>query len=275
MTDLDSVLADRLRSVGLAPADFGDPADAWRNLHQRFGRRITLIDRYALEAAHRGIHSDQLDADTRGRLQAETLRAQFPGMEFTSGSERADGAIEVVAYDDRWPVRFAEWRARLALALGSAAIRIEHVGSTAVPGVAAKPIVDILVSVGDVEDEPAYLAAIESTGVQLRLREQGHRYLRPPPDRPREVHVHVCGAGSAWERDHLLFRDYLQAHPAARLAYAELKQDLAQRYPDDRLAYTDAKSAFILDALDDAAAWATRAGWRPGSWAQAHLDPQP
>lgn len=96
------MLADWLRSVGLDPTAFGDPGDAWRRLHERYGRRATLIDRYALEAAHRGIGPDQLDADTRARLRAETLRAQFPDMEFTIGSARADGAIEVTAYDDRW-----------------------------------------------------------------------------------------------------------------------------------------------------------------------------
>jgi len=75
------------------------------------------------------------------------------------------------------------------------------------------------------------------------------------------VHVHVCEAGSAWERGHLLFRDYLRAHPAARDAYAELKRELAQRYPNDRLAYTDAKSVFILDTLAAATAWAGSVGW--------------
>lgn len=89
------------------------------------------------EAAHRGIHPDQLDHATHAHLQAETLRAQFPDMEFTSGSQRTDGTIEETAYDDSWPARFAEWRARLAVELGPVAIRIEHVGSTAVPGLAA------------------------------------------------------------------------------------------------------------------------------------------
>ncbi|MBA2263538.1 MAG: hypothetical protein H0W10_02625 [Chloroflexi bacterium] len=101
MTEVDAILADRLRSVGLDPAAFGDPGDAWRRLQESFGRRITLIDRYALEAAHRGIHPERLEADTRTRLQAETLRAQYPDMEFTAGSERSDGAIEVAAYDER------------------------------------------------------------------------------------------------------------------------------------------------------------------------------
>jgi GrpB-like predicted nucleotidyltransferase (UPF0157 family) len=261
MSDLDPVLADRLRSLGLNPVAFGDPAAAWRRLHERFGRRVTLIDRYALEAACRGVEPDELDAAARARLQAETLRIQFPEMMFTTGSTRAGDAIEVIAYDEHWPMRFAEWRTRLAAALGVVAVRIEHVGSTAVPGLDAKPIIDIGVTVADTEDEAAYVPAIESTGLQLRAREPGHRYFRPPADRPRDVHVHVCAAGSAWEREHLLFRDYLRAHPAARQAYAELKRDLAERYPDDRLAYTDAKSAFILDALDDAAAWAISRGW--------------
>lgn len=261
MTALEGQLAARLRSIGLDPEAFGDPAEAWRRLHERYGRRATLIDRYALEAAHRGIGPDQLDADTRARLRAETLHAQFPDMEFTAGSARADDAIEVTAYDDRWPARFAEWRARLATALGPVALRIEHVGSTAVSGLAAKPIIDIQVSVPNTEDEAAYRSAIESTGLQLRAREPGHRYFRPPADRPREVHVHVCAAGSAWEREHLLFRDYLRAHPAARQAYAELKRDLSRRYSDDRLAYTDAKSAFILDTLDAANIWAAAEGW--------------
>jgi len=262
MTEVDPALADRLQQVGLDPTTFGDPGDAWRRLHERFGRRITLIDRYALEAAHRGIQPDQIDAETRAHLQAETLRAQSPDMEFTTGSERSDGMIEVAAYDNRWPVRFAEWRARLAAELGPVAIRIEHVGSTAVPGLAAKPIVDIDVSVADTEDEEAYVPALEACGLKLRFREPGHRYFRPPADRPREVHVHVCGAGSAWERNHLLFRDFLRSHPAARDGYAELKQQLATRYASDRLAYTDAKSAFILDALEAAGEWAMEVGWR-------------
>lgn len=261
MTKLDPTLKDRMGIVGLDPRALGDPADAWRRLHERFGPRITLIDRYALEAAHLGIEPDELDADTRTRLRSETLRAQFPDLELTDGSERKDGAISVVAYDDRWPTRFSEWHERLSSALGAAAVRIDHVGSTAVPGLAAKPIVDVQVSVADTANEPAYLAAVESTGVLLRAREPGHRYLRPPTDRPRDVHIHVCDAGSAWERNHLLFRDYLRAHPIARDAYGDLKRGLAERYPDDRLAYTDAKSAFILDALDEAAAWSARTGW--------------
>jgi GrpB-like predicted nucleotidyltransferase (UPF0157 family) len=258
---LSASLRERLQAVGVDPSDLRDPADAWHRLRERFGRRVTLVERYALEAAHRGIRPDELDDETRERLGAETLRVQFPGIELVTGSERRDESIEVVPYDEHWPERFAEWRDRLAAALGPAAVRIEHVGSTGVPGLAAKPIIDIQVSVGDTEEEAAYVAAIEGCDLLLRSREPGHRYFRPPAHLPREVHVHVCDAGSAWERNHLLFRDYLRAHPAAGGAYAAVKHQLAGRYPADRLACTDAKSNFILDALEAARAWAARTGW--------------
>jgi GrpB-like predicted nucleotidyltransferase (UPF0157 family) len=147
-------------------------------------------------------------------------------------------------------------RARLA------ALRIEHVGSTAVPGLPAKPIVDVQVSVHDVEDESSYAPAIEGLGVALRSRDLGHRYFRPAGDLPRTVQIHVIEAGSEWEREHLLFRDFLRADEGTRTRYGRLKLELAVRYREDRLAYTDAKTAFILDALEDAEGWAARVAWR-------------
>lgn len=166
--------------------------------------------------------------------------------------------------DPDWSATYESWRSRLARALASAAVRIEHVGSTAVPGLPAKPVIDVQVSVADVADEPAYLPALESLGLQLRAREDGHRYLRPLPHRPREVHVHVCAAGSDWEREHLLFRDYLRGHEAARTAYAAVKAEAVVTWADDRLAYTDAKGAVIRDLLRDAEEWAGGTGWALG-----------
>jgi hypothetical protein len=125
----------------------------------------------------------------------------------------------------------------------------------------AKPIVDVQVSVRDVEDEASYVSAIEELGVSLRFREPEHRYFRPAGDEPRTVQIHVCTAGGEWEREHLLFRDYLRAHPEARSAYARLKQELGERYRDDRLAYNEGKTDFVLDTLTDARAWAERTGW--------------
>jgi len=261
MVALDPTLVERLREVGLEPERLGDPADAWRRLRDQFGPRITLVDRYMLEAMQLGVVPDDLPGEVRDRLAAEVLPIQFPGIEFAPGSIRSvSDPIEVLPYDPTWPTRFGTYRRRLADELGSVAVRIEHVGSTAVPGLAAKPIVDIQVSVKDPEDE-SYLAGVERAAAELRMREPGHRYFRPAGSRPRDVQVHVCEDGSSWERNHLLFRDYLRAHDPVRDSYASLKLGLAVRYRDDRLAYNDAKSAFILDVLDDARAWAERTGW--------------
>jgi GrpB-like predicted nucleotidyltransferase (UPF0157 family) len=176
--------------------------------------------------------------------------------------------IELSPYDEAWPRRFEELRARLAQALGSNAKRIDHVGSSAVPGLIAKPIIDIQISVDDVEDEASYREAIERAGFELRWIEPHHRYFRPPPEQPRTAHVHVCSVGSQWERDHLVFRDYLRAHPETAAAYAELKLRLAGEYRTDRIGYTDAKTDFIEGVLRLAAEtekWASQTGWAPKS----------
>jgi GrpB-like predicted nucleotidyltransferase (UPF0157 family) len=179
------------------------------------------------------------------------------------GSERPDDPIEIVTYDLDWPDRFEDIRARLAAALGPTALRIDHVGSTAVPGLAAKPVIDVQVSVPDVEDEAAYKDAIEGLGFELRWIEPGHRYFRPPPELPRLAQIHVCTIGSQWERIHLLFRDYLRTHGETRKEYKELKWRLATEYRDDRIGYTDAKSPFIEATLAAAEEWAKQTGWKP------------
>jgi GrpB-like predicted nucleotidyltransferase (UPF0157 family) len=161
-----------------------------------------------------------------------------------------------------WPDQFEDIRSRLTVALGGSP-RIEHIGSTSIPGIAAKAIIDILVSVADLSDEASYVAAIESVGVTLRMREPdlGHVYFRNTT--PRTMHIHVCQTGSKWERDHLLFRDYLRTHPEKARRYEELKLAAAERYRDDRIAYTEAKGPLIETILADAMEWAARTGWRP------------
>jgi GrpB-like predicted nucleotidyltransferase (UPF0157 family) len=178
------------------------------------------------------------------------------GVELIGGTERRE--IRVVDPDTAWPLRFAEQRERIAGALGSAAIRIDQVGSTAVPGLAAKSIVDIQVSVPDVEDEDAYADRLVAAGYRLRVREPGHRMLRTGA---LDVHVHVCSAGSGWERQHLLFRDWLRHDAADRSAYASLKRDLAGRDWDDMNQYADAKGGLIAEITARAEAWATATGW--------------
>lgn len=262
---MEAALEARLRSVGVDPDNFGDPAAAWRRLHDRYGTRATLLDRYALEAASRGLSVDQLDREVRDRLTMEVLGAHMPGFELVGGSQRRQrDPVAIVPYDPAWPARFAAWRERLAGALGPVARRIDHIGSTAVPRLPAKPVIDIQVSVPDVDDEAAFVPAIERLGVALRSRELGHRYFRPAGHRAREVQVHVCPAGSEWERRHLLFRDYLGADAPTREAYAALKRQMADRYRDDRIAYTEGKTSFILNAMERAERWATETGWRVG-----------
>ncbi len=240
---MDDVLRSRLAAAGVASVE--DPEAAFEALQAAEGDGATLFDRYAIEAASLGV--PELDAEARRRAALHFYGLQWEGFEVV-GSPR-DDPIEVVDYDPAWPERFAEWRDRLAVALGPVAARIEHVGSTAVPGLAAKPILDIQVSVEDLSDEYAYVPALASLGLELRSRDAEHRYIRPVPDRPREVHVHVCAVDSQWERDHLRFRDLLRSDDELRDAYDDLKRRLVIDHADDRLAYTERKTAFITAAL--------------------------
>jgi GrpB-like predicted nucleotidyltransferase (UPF0157 family) len=141
------------------------------------------------------------------------------------GPERRE--IRLRDYDPRWATIFKRHAAIIAHALGSAALRIEHVGSTAVPGLAAKPIVDVLLIVADSSDEPAYLAKMEAAGYVLRVREPAyheHRMFRTPE---LDVHVHVFSRNSAEAARMLRFRDRLRASAADRRLYEDTKRRLA------------------------------------------------
>ncbi len=154
---------------------------------------------------------------------------------------REEREVVIVDYSPAWPLRFEEERQRIAGALGGVAHRIEHVGSTAVPGLAAKPIVDILVAVDDPEEEAAYVPALEAAGYVLRVREPGHRMFRTAAG---DVHVHVWRTGSEDERRHLLFRDRLRESRDDLLEYERAKRDLAGRWRDLNY-YARAKSEVI------------------------------
>ena len=169
--------------------------------------------------------------------------------------------IRVVDYDRAWPERFAAERARIVAALGPSARQVEHIGSTAVPGLAAKPIVDILVEVDDPEAEDSFRAALEQAGYELRVREAGHRMFRTPA---RDVHVHLWRAGSAEVADYLLLRDWLRAHADDRLSYERAKRELAGRPWPDMNYYAEAKSpviARIMGRARLARSLARRPGW--------------
>ena len=153
--------------------------------------------------------------------------------------------IVVEPYRQEWPETFQRHAARIAAALGAGVLGIDHIGSTAVPGLAAKPIVDMLLVVADSADEGAYLPALERAGYALRVREpdfEEHRMVRTPE---RDVHVHVLSAGSPEIERYLRFRDALRATPFLRMRYQALKQALAAQDRHDMNAYAAAKSEMV------------------------------
>jgi GrpB-like predicted nucleotidyltransferase (UPF0157 family) len=173
--------------------------------------------------------------------------------------------IRVVAYDDAWPARFLQLSRALRAALGEVALRIDHIGSTAVPGLPAKPVIDVQVSVAAFEPLDAFRAPLERLGYVFRAdnRELTKRYFRESPGH-RRTHIHVRRAGSFSEQLALLFRDFLRTHPDWAQRYADVKLALAERYANDRAGYTERKRPFTWEALAAADAWAQRTGWLPG-----------
>jgi GrpB-like predicted nucleotidyltransferase (UPF0157 family) len=154
------------------------------------------------------------------------------------GRERR--AIVIADYDPAWPARFEVERVRIAAALGERALRIEHVGSTSVPGLAAKPIVDILVEVLSLEDG----GRLEREGYVLRVREDGHRMFRTPE---LDVHVHVWPSGSPNIAADLAFRDRLRESAEDRAADEALKRELATHDWPDMNHYAEAKGPLIRE----------------------------
>lgn len=158
--------------------------------------------------------------------------------------------VRIVDYDPLWPQRFEREADRLYTVLGGVAQRVEHVGSTAVPGLAAKDTVDIQVSVADLEDEDSYRAALEELGyVYVPDDEPQHRFFKLQDDEGHRLfHLHVCETASEWARSHIEFRDQLRADRAIARDYERVKKRLADRY-EDRDQYAEAKSSFIADVL--------------------------
>jgi GrpB-like predicted nucleotidyltransferase (UPF0157 family) len=150
-------------------------------------------------------------------------------------------------------------------ALGNVAVRIDHIGSTAVPGLAAKPIIDIQISVPAFEPLAAYRRPLECLGFVFRADnpELTKRYFREPPGM-RRTHIHVRRNGSWGEQLALLFRDYMRAHADDAKRYARLKRELADKYREHRHSYTEAKMPFIWEIMASADRWSQEVGWEPG-----------
>lgn len=177
--------------------------------------------------------------------------------------------IEIVPYSPNWPIEFEHIAAPIRNALGGLALRVDHIGSTSVPGLAAKDIVDVQVTLPDFDAIDRVTAALTAIGYTLRPdiiadhcppsvegpdSDWEKRLFNPPPGQ-RPTNLHVRAQGRANQRYALLFRDYLRAHPLAASAYAEVKRRLAHYHAEDSLAYTTIKDPVCDLIMNAAEAW--------------------
>ena len=166
------------------------------------------------------------------------------------------GEIRLKPHDPQWAQLYERERARLAAALGNRVLDLQHVGSTAISGIRAKPILDIAAAVASYEAAAICIAPLEALGYSYRgengIPRRRYFVLRAPDGEMTLVHLHMLEVESAEWANHLLFRDYLRAHPQEAQAYQALKERLMARYPHDRGAYTEGKGAFIMRVLESA-----------------------
>lgn len=170
--------------------------------------------------------------------------------EITVGGPRPlSGRIELHEYDPGWPKRFDREATRVRHTLGERVLRLEHVGSTSVPGLPAKPIIDIVLEVPDSGEEPQYVPDLEAAGYVLRIREPGlmeHRLFKTPEE---DVHLHVFSAGCPETDRMITFRDWLRSNEVDRDLYLRAKRDLASRDWKYMQQYADAKTDVIAGIM--------------------------
>lgn len=185
--------------------------------------------------------------------------------------------IKLLPYDPDWPSQFAAEKPELLQALGGWAtdlgsvFALEHIGSTSVPGLWAKPCIDIAIGVHPFPLVPRQIQALEAIGYEYRGEHgiPGREYFR----RGHEVHLHVFAAGDGRVDDQRIFRDYLRCNPGARERYQTLKLELARRFPHDREAYTQGKAELIGQLLQEGHAWHVKTtGWSPLEFVQRELE---
>jgi len=170
--------------------------------------------------------------------------------------------IEVVPHNPNWAAMFQAEADQLTPIFGSEAVAIEHIGSSAIPGIKAKPIIDILVAVKDIEQVDDFNEQMIALGYEPRgeFGIPGRRYFstgHTDADRPR--HVHAFQSGNPQVARHIDFRDYMRAHPDDAQAYSRLKETLAEKFPNDVESYTGGKSDFIHEIDRKAAEWKANA----------------
>jgi GrpB-like predicted nucleotidyltransferase (UPF0157 family) len=171
-----------------------------------------------------------------------------------------DPAIRIVQHDSRWLAQAQEEMRRLEEALGPLSMRLDHVGSTAVPDLAAKPILDLQLSVEEIGRRDRYLGPLERLGYLFVPDPESpdYHFFAKPHARPRTHHLHVCELGSEHEFRHLAVRDFLRAHRDEAERYAAVKRAIVARYPQDRVAYIAGKEDTMRDLEARALRWAQR-----------------
>lgn len=200
-------------------------------------------DYEALKRDLAGLYPDNVEAYAEGKSEFVRKVWSLAGR----GGSYDPGPVRIVEYDPLWPVMYEAERRRIAEAIGPWLADIQHVGSTSVPGLAAKPVIDIMPGVRSLGDDRAFIGPMEALGYSYVPAGQDdipdRRYFRR--GEPRLFHVHVAEQGGDFWKRHLAFRDYLREHPETAAEYAALKRSLAARYGSDRLGYVNAKSEFI------------------------------
>ena len=177
-----------------------------------------------------------------------------------NNSDRIPSPLPVVIepYDPSWPRRFQNEKNRLESVFSAMNPVIEHIGSTAIPNMSAKPIIDIMVGVTHLNEIESRISDLNAIGYRYVPKHESElperRYFRKPITGPSTHHLHCVVRDTAFWNRHLLFRNYLREYPAAAADYLRLKSDLARKYRSDRAAYTTAKSTFIESILEKASA---------------------
>jgi GrpB-like predicted nucleotidyltransferase (UPF0157 family) len=168
--------------------------------------------------------------------------------------------VKVVRYDPKWVQLYEKEVKIIALVFGSLLVNIHHIGSTSVPGLSAKPVIDILPEVVDIEAVDALGDGMLALGYIPKGEAgiSGRRFFIKPSETHRTHHVHVFQSGSPDAVRHLAFRDYLISHPELAAAYGELKSKLAQQFPEDIYGYMDGKDGWIKAVERDAVDWFRR-----------------
>jgi GrpB-like predicted nucleotidyltransferase (UPF0157 family) len=172
--------------------------------------------------------------------------------------------IIVVPYRNEWKMEFLEVGHLIRKSLGEIAIRIDHIGSTSIEGLDAKPIIDIQVTVKSLEPIEIYKERFELIGYYHKVEnpDKTKRYFRELPGN-RRTHIHVRERGSWSSIFPLLFRDYMRCHPDDCRKYAELKYKLMYLYKDERDKYVDEKESLIWEIMRRASKWSQEIGWKP------------